>query len=177
MHSNRLSVNRKNCSQELILLFGMMKEMKIGKLSPTKIQKLKKKKGFTVIELVLVLAILGLLAGVLIVKIGGIFGGAQEDTAKFQVNQTFKTPLLKYRIDMGSYPSTADGLEVLKSPPSKKQNLWKGPYVDSIPDDPWKNPYEYRYPGVKNPGGYDLRSAGPDGQFNTADDIGNWEEE
>jgi general secretion pathway protein G len=130
--------------------------------------------GFTVVELVLVLAILGLLATVVITRVGGIFGDSQEKTAQFHVNHTFKTPLFKYRVDMGGYPSTSEGLQSLIKPPSDRQHLWKGPYVDSIPDDPWNTPYQYVFPGVMNPGSYDLRSAGPDRQFNTADDIGNW---
>jgi len=133
--------------------------------------------GFTVVELVLVLAILGLLATVVITRVGGIFGSSQIDTAKFHVNQTFKTPLLKYRIDVGTYPSTDQGLQALKSAPDGKEHLWKGPYVETLPTDPWKNPYRYSYPGEMNDDGYDIRSAGPDGQFNTSDDIGNWETE
>jgi general secretion pathway protein G len=129
---------------------------------------------FTVVELVLVLAILGLLATVVITKIGGIFEDSQEKTAQFHVNQTFKTPLFKYRVDMGAYPSTSEGLQVLITPPADRQHLWKGPYADSIPNDPWQTPYQYAFPGTVNSRDYDLRSAGPDRQFDTADDIGNW---
>lgn len=134
-------------------------------------------RGFTIFELVLVLALLGLLSGLVITRVGGIWGGAQEKTARFHVNQTFKTPLLKYRIDMGSYPTTDEGLKALLEAPANRKHLWKGPYVDSIPVDPWNNAYEYRYPGEKNTLDYDLRCAGPDGQMNTADDIGNWKSE
>ena len=134
-----------------------------------------KKKGFTIAEIVLVIALIGLLSTFVIVKVGGIFEDTQDKTARFHVSQTFKTPLLKYRMDMGSYPSTEEGLESLVRPPSARQQLWKGPYVDSIPLDPWKTPYQYKYPGEKNPTGYDIRSAGPDRQMNTADDIGNWQ--
>lgn len=133
--------------------------------------------GFTIFELVLVLALLGLLSGLVITKVGGIWGGAQEKTAYFHVNQTFKTPLLKYRIDMGAYPSTEEGLKVLLNPPANSSHLWKGPYADNIPVDPWNTAYEYKSPGVENPRDYDLRSAGPDRQMNTADDIGNWKTE
>ena len=132
-------------------------------------------RGFTIIELVLVIALLGLLAGFVIVKLGGVLGDAEIKAAEFQVNQTFKGPLLKYRIDMGSYPTTAQGLNALQQAPTERQHLWKGPYVDSIPLDPWKTPYEYKFPGVMNPTGYDIRSAGPDTQMNTEDDIGNWQ--
>lgn len=131
--------------------------------------------GFTIIELVLVIALLGLLAGFVIVKLGGVLGDAEVKAAEFQVNQTFKGPLLKYRIDMGSYPTTEQGLEALMKAPAERQHLWKGPYVDSIPLDPWKTPYDYRFPGVQNPDAYDIRSAGPDTILNTEDDIGNWQ--
>jgi general secretion pathway protein G len=151
--------------------------MRIHKNCSGSIRKPRFGEGFTIIELVLVLALLGLLSTLVIVKVGGIWGDSQEKAAKFQVNQTFKTPLLKYRIDMGSYPSTAEGLNVLLNPPSERQHLWKGPYVDNIPMDPWKTPYDYLCPGTKNPSSYDIRSAGPDRQINTADDIGNWETE
>lgn len=133
-------------------------------------------RGFTIIELVLVIALLGLLAGFVIVKLGGVLGDAEVKAAEFQVNQTFKGPLLKYRIDMGSYPTTDQGLKALLVAPPERQHLWKGPYVDSIPLDPWKTPYDYRFPGEKNPGGYDIRSAGPDTLLNTQDDIGNWQD-
>ena len=82
------------------------------------------------------------------------------------------------RIDMGDYPSTNEGLAVLLTPPGNAGDKWHGPYIDAVggklPVDPWGQPYEYRYPGVKNPGGYDLFSKGPDKTADTADDIGNW---
>ena len=150
--------------------------MRIHKISPGSTPKPHSRKGFTIIELVLVIALLGLIAGFVIVKVAGIWDDSQNAAARFQVNQTFKTPLLKYRIDMGKYPSTAEGLKALLNAPSERSHLWKGPYVERIPDDPWNTPYQYTFPGVKNTGGYDILSAGPDGQFNTADDIGNWED-
>lgn len=134
------------------------------------------RRGFTIIELVLVIAILGLISGVVIANLGGIFGGTQEDAAELMVSTTFKTPLLKYRIDMGGYPTTAEGLKALIEAPSQRTHLWKGPYSDEVPVDPWQTPFKYVYPGIKNPSGYDLYSAGPDRQFDTADDIGNWKE-
>jgi len=83
-------------------------------------------------------------------------------------------PLLKFRIDTGSFPSTSEGLAALLKAPGNKAAKWKGPYIDNLPDDPWGNPYKYRYPGSKNPNKYDLYSLGQDGT-ESADDIGNWE--
>ena len=94
------------------------------------------------------------------------------------VNSSIKTPLVRYRIDMGDYPSTNEGLAALITAPGDAGNKWRGPYLDvsggKVPVDPWKQPYEYRYPGVKNAGGYDLYSKGRDKTAETADDIGNW---
>ena len=148
--------------------------MRISKISPGSTPKPHSRRGFTIIELVMVIALLSIIAGFVIYKSGGIYNNSLINAAEFQAKQSFKTPLLKYRIDVGRYPSTAEGLKALLNAPSERGHLWKGPYVEEIPDDPWKTPYEYVCPGVKNPDGYDIRSAGPDLQFNTADDIGNW---
>ncbi len=125
-----------------------------------------------------VLAILGLLVGVLVVNLGGDLDRGQQDVSKLFVQTTLRAPLTAYRIDMGNYPTTAEGLQALITAPASKADRWRGPYFDApggkIPLDPWGEPYAYRFPGVKNPGSYDLYSKGPDGQADTADDIGNW---
>lgn len=131
--------------------------------------------GFSLIEMLLVLGLLGLLATLVITQAGTLFGGAEEDVAKQFVTQAVKAPLLKYRIDMGGYPSTADGLKALLNAPSgQNAGNWKGPYIEKLPTDPWKNEYQYRYPGTRNPSSYDIFSLGPDG-VESGDDIGNWE--
>jgi general secretion pathway protein G len=129
-------------------------------------------------ELLVVLAILGLLAGLAITNVQGIFGGAQQNTAQLFVKETMKTSLFTYRMTMGDYPSTADGLQALLTPPGNKAASWKGPYVEGgkIPVDPWGEPYQYASPGTKNKNGYDIWSKGPDKQSGTADDIGNWDD-
>jgi len=133
------------------------------------------RRGFTLMEILVVLAIIGLLAGLAISNTDSLFGGAQTKVAKSFVTTSVKMPLTAYRLDVGSYPSTAEGLQALVAAPQAKADRWKGPYVEGvIPDDPWKNPYQYRYPGVKNKNGYDIWSKGPDGQEGTDDDIGNW---
>ncbi len=134
------------------------------------------KRGFSIIEILIVLAIIALLAGIVVTNFTGIFGGAQEQATETVVKQSFETPLLKFRIDTGSYPNTSEGLQALIKAPSGKSKKWKGPYLkeNQIPQDPWGKPYQYRFPGVKNTNSFDLWSFGPDG-VESADDIGNWE--
>lgn len=136
------------------------------------------RRAFTLLEILVVLAIIGLLVGLAVTRVGGIFGSKQEDIARLFVNSSVKTPLTAYRIDMGGYPSTAEGLQALVTAPQNRADTWKGPYIEApggrLPVDPWQEPYVYRFPGVKNKDGYDLFSKGPDKTEGTADDIGNW---
>ena len=135
------------------------------------------RRGFTLLEIMIALAILGLLVGLAITNIGGIFGNSQKDIAGLFVNSSMTTPLSTYRIHLGDYPSTADGLQALMSAPASKAGSWRGPYVTEVkwpPLDPWGEPYQYRSPGTHNKTGYDLWSKGPDKQDGTSDDVGNW---
>lgn len=133
--------------------------------------------GFTLLEILVVLAIIALLAGLAITNIGGLFGGAQGTAAQLFVRESMKTPLTTYRIHMGDYPSTSEGLEALIRKPPTKGDRWHGPYIEGgkIPLDPWGEPYQYANPGTRNKGGYDLWSKGVDKQSGTEDDIGNWD--
>jgi general secretion pathway protein G len=134
--------------------------------------------GFTLLEILVVLAIIGLLVGLVVSNTDKIFGQSQEAVARIFVRDSLKTPLVRYRIDLGDYPSTNEGLQALIAASPGNADRWKGPYMDvsggKLPVDPWGQPYEYRYPGVKNVGGYDLYSKGVDKTAETADDIGNW---
>ncbi|HEY1848530.1 MAG TPA: type II secretion system major pseudopilin GspG [Opitutaceae bacterium] len=137
-----------------------------------------KRRGFTLIEILVVIAIISLIAGLTIANTGKLFGDSKSDVTKLMVNQSLKTPLLTYQIQMGSYPSTEEGLSALMVPPSNKADRWRGPYLiegTKLPIlDPWGEPYQYRYPGVHNKDSYDLWSRGPDKTDGTEDDIGNW---
>lgn len=133
-----------------------------------------RRSGFTLMEMLIVLGIIGLLMGILAVGFGGVSESAARKTAEMAVNQALKTPLTAYKLSMGSYPSTEEGLAVLlRAPAGEKARRWTGPYADTIPDDPWGNPYQYRYPGQHNTDRFDLWSMGPDGRT-SEDDIGNW---
>jgi general secretion pathway protein G len=135
-------------------------------------------RAFTIMEILVVLAIIGLLVGLVVSNTEKVLGRSSEDVAKVFVGSSLKTPLIRYRIDMGDYPTTAEGLAALVNAPSGATEKWRGPYIDApggkVPTDPWGQAYEYRYPGVKNAGSYDVYSKGPDRTPETADDIGNW---
>ncbi len=135
-----------------------------------------RKRGFTLIELVLVLTILAILMGAAITMLnrGGIIEGAQEDRIKGDI-QTISTALDAYFYAAGRHPSTDQGLDALITKPVKAPvpDRWH-PSLTELPTDPWKQPYHYRYPATKSKQPYDIWSVGKDAQDGTADDIGNW---
>jgi general secretion pathway protein G len=135
-------------------------------------------RAFTLVEILVVVAIIGLLAGLMFTNIDTIFGRSQDVVARIFVRDTFKTALVRYKIDVGDFPSTAEGLAALLTAPANGATSWHGPYAEvpggQLPPDPWGQPYQYRYPGTHNKGSYDLFSNGPDKTEGTADDIGNW---
>lgn len=135
-----------------------------------------KRSAFTLIEILLVLALLALLIGFGVANAGKIFGTNQEAIVSMKVKDSFNAPLFKYRADTGKYPTTEQGMKALLQKPSDDKGRWKGPYINSAEDilDPWGNELKYRFPGVKNPGSYDLYSVGEDGVDGSEDDIGNW---
>ena len=130
-------------------------------------------RAFTLIELLLVMVILAILAAVVVPKFTARSKDAKISAAKTSI-AAFTTALEAFEVDMGRYPNSTEGLSVLRTPPSDATD-WKGPYVQKdIGNDPWNNPYVYRYPGQHNPNGYDLFSMGPDGKEGGGDDIDNW---
>jgi len=132
--------------------------------------------AFTLLEILVVLAIIGLLASLVITNVGNIFGNKQKDVTKLFVTQSIQLPLTAYKIDMGDYPSTAEGLQALIAAPAGKAERWRGPYLQDgkLPVDTWGESYQYRFPGTHNKNGYDVWSKGPDKTDGTDDDIGNW---
>lgn len=133
------------------------------------------KSGFSLIEMLIVLALIALIIGLVVTNLGKILGGSEEKVAKAFI-QGLETPLMAYRLDIGTYPSTDEGLQALRSAPAGKEKRWNGPYLKKLPLDPWKHPYQYRFPGEKNPDSYDVWSYGAAGVPNDKE-IGNWGEE
>jgi general secretion pathway protein G len=118
-------------------------------------------RGFTLIELLVVFVILGLLAALVGPRLIGQTGPAKLKAAKAQI-EMFGTALDTFRLDVGRYPTSEEGLKALREKPSGVETTWEGPYLKKeIPDDPWKKPYIYKAPGEH--GDYDLVSYGADG--------------
>jgi general secretion pathway protein G len=122
--------------------------------------------GFTLIEILVVITLIGLLAALVGPRILGRVSEAKSATAKAQL-ELLSVALDNYRLDNGSYPTTEQGLAALQEKPTRDPAPlnWRGPYLKrTIPADPWGRPYIYRSPGEHDPGGNDLSSLGKDGQ-------------
>lgn len=137
-------------------------------------------KGFTLIELMVVIVILGILAGLIVPKIMGRPEEARRMKARVQI-ESIETALKLYKLDNGVYPSTEQGLQALVELPSVGQlpRKWReGGYLEKgkVPEDPWGNQYVYLSPGLH--GDFDLMSYGTDGEpggEGAEADINNWE--
>jgi len=131
--------------------------------------------GFTLLELLVVMVIIGLLAGYVGPKYFAQIGKSEVKTAKAQIDSLDKA-LDQYRIDIGHYPSTENGLAALNAQPANEAK-WHGPYLKKkVPNDPWGKPYQYKMPGEH--GDYDLWSYGSDGASGGKDEaaeVTNWE--
>lgn len=123
---------------------------------------LRARRGFTILEILIVIALIAALAGASIVALDKLFGQGQEQVAEIFVNQSIDPALMAYRLKNNRYPKTDEGLAAVRE------------FLDEDPVDPWGNPYQYRFPGTRNAEKYDVWSLGPDG-VESDDDIGNWE--
>jgi general secretion pathway protein G len=131
------------------------------------------RRGFTLVELLLVLVILGTLAAIVVPKFSGRTEQARITAAVTQISN-FGVALDAFEVDCGYYPRGKNGLEDLFFQPRDEAN-WKGPYMKGeLPKDPWNNDYVYECPGRHNEKSYDLMSVGLDGRSGTEDDITNW---
>ena len=135
-----------------------------------------KRKGFTLIELMLVVIIISVLVALVVPRLVGRSQEARFAAAQAQIEAHLATALDLYELDNGIYPSTEQGLLALRKRPSSPPNPpnWKGPYIKKTPKDPWGNPYSYMSPGAHNLQDYDLLSYGADG-IESSDDVVNWE--
>ena len=132
-------------------------------------------RGFTLLELLVVMVIIGLLAAYVAPRYFSQVGRSEVRSAQAQI-ASLRSALDTYRLDMGAYPSTEQGLAALTTRPANAAK-WNGPYMQrAVPADPWGKPYQYRSPGEH--GEYDLLSFGKDGQpggSGEAADIKSWE--
>jgi general secretion pathway protein G len=126
--------------------------------------------GFTLVEMLLVLVILATLAAIVYPKVMGRSEQARVTAAQTQI-ANFKTALDSFEVDNGYYPKGRNGLADLIQQPRDAVS-WHGPYLESIPKDPWNNDYAYECPGKHNPMSYDIYSQGSPG---TQTPIGNWQ--
>ena len=135
-------------------------------------------RGFTLIEILVVVVILGILATVIVPRVMGRPEEARRTKAAVDM-KGLETALNLYKLDNGTYPSTEQGLEALANKPTGGEipkNYKKGGYLKKVQKDPWGNPYLYLSPGAH--GDYDLMSYGPDGEQGGEDedaDINSWE--
>lgn len=118
--------------------------------------------GFTLLELLVVIVIIGLLAAYVGPKYFSQLGKSEVTIAKAQM-EAFEKSLDTYRLDVGRYPTAEEGLAALMTAPVSAGTKWNGPYLKKgVPPDPWGQPYQYRSPGSK--GEYEIVSLGKDGQ-------------
>ncbi len=134
----------------------------------------RQRRGFTLIELMLVVVIIGILLGMVVPRLTGRTEQAKLTAASGDIKMNIKTALDMYELDNGVYPTTEEGLAALLSKPQSASN-WRGPYLDNKPKDPWGADYQYRCPSSHGRD-YDLYSYGKNSQEGGGDDVVNWEE-
>lgn len=134
---------------------------------------IQRQSGFTLIEVMVVVVILGILAAVVVPNIVNKPGEARISKAKTDI-RAIESALDDYKLDNFDYPSTEQGLKALLTKPTSapEPKSWKGPYLKNLSQDPWKNDYQYLNPGTHG-GAIDVFSTGKDVN-SPDDDIGNW---
>ena len=135
-------------------------------------------RGFTLIEIMVVVIVIGILAATIIPQFIGKTHEAKVGAAKGHI-AVLESALEQFNLNMDRYPTMEEGLKVLVEPPSgEDQKNWRGPYIKLLRNDPWGVPYQYQVPGVHHTSSFDLWSRGADkadgGEGNGAD-IGNWQ--
>lgn len=131
--------------------------------------------AFTLIEVLLVLAILGVIMSLVVPRVMGRQEHAHADATRLSINGV-EQALRMYALDHGGrYPTSSEGLDALMNPPGRGDSRWRGPYLERAPKDAWGSDFNYVRPGRHNPRSFDIVSPGPDLQPDTDDDVGNWE--
>lgn len=140
---------------------------------------MKSQSGFTLLEIMVVVVIMGMLASIVSFNVMGSKADAEVRKARIDI-KSIQQALDLYKLDNSRYPTTEQGLKSLIQKPTASpvpKNWKKGGYVQELPEDPWGNKYRYANPGLHNPNSYDVFSFGPDQEEGTDDDIGNWQSE
>jgi general secretion pathway protein G len=136
----------------------------------------KRPAGFTLLEIMVVVIIIGVLAATIIPQFMGTTHDAKVSAAKADVAQ-LENALERFNLHMDRYPTMDEGLKVLVEAPAGEDKKWRGPYIKLLRPDPWGNPYQYRVPGMHHTSTFDVWSRGADGQDGGEGpnaDIGNW---
>ena len=135
------------------------------------------RRGFTLMEMIIVLTIIALLVALAMGQLGGIGDVAKRQAAIANIS-TLKAALFAYQLDNGSFPTTNQGMKALWARPTMEPipAHWHALASGDISMDPWGHPYQYICPGKHNPSSFDIWSMGDDGASNTDDDLGNWKD-
>jgi len=134
----------------------------------------KTEEGFTLVEVLVVLAIIGLIMGLAAPRVLNYLSSSKERAAHLQI-QSLSTALELFYLDVGRYPSNTEGLQALVNKAAVQSVSWNGPYLkgNALPSDPWGRPYVYHSPGQLDP--YDIVSYGPSGQEGGKDNVASWQ--
>jgi general secretion pathway protein G len=136
----------------------------------------KRSEGFTLLEIMVVVIIIGVLAATIIPQFMGTTHDAKVSAAKGDVAQ-LESAMERFNLHMDRFPTMDEGLNVLVEAPAGEDKKWRGPYIKVLRPDPWGNPYQYRAPGMHHSSTFDVWSRGADGQDGgegPGADIGNW---